>query len=100
MIAKTSVQYKVSQHWRWELTAGSYQLPVVTNTRLNKYGLPSYAHVNLRSIYHCTGFLEGLDAELLLVHKSNRTRDPVADKVAQNRVDVSHLNIIFNYHFN
>lgn len=94
-----SVQYKAGRHWKGELTTGYYQLPTITNYRLNKYGLPSYSQLNLRASYHFTGLFEGLDAEMLLVRKDNRSGASVEDRIAQDRVEMSQINLVLNYHY-
>ena len=94
-----SVRYKTGRHWNWELTTGYYQLPTITDYRLNKYGLPSYSQLNLRGSYHFTGLLEGLDAEMLLVRKDNMSGVPVEDRIAQDRVEMSQINLVLNYHY-
>lgn len=94
-----SVQYSNKPHWQWELTAGYYQLPNVSNYRLNKYGLPSYSQLNLRASYRFTGLLDGLEADILLVRKDNVSGASVADQIAQDRVGMSQINSVLNYHF-
>jgi outer membrane porin, OprD family len=93
------VNYKAGEHWRWEFTAGTFRLPSVSNTRLNKYSLPSYSQLNLRTVYHFSGLPDGLDAELLFTQKLNQTGRIIEDKVAQNRVDMNLVNVIVNYRF-
>lgn len=94
-----SVRYKTGRHWNWELTTGYYQLPTITDYRLNKYGLPGYSQLNLRGRYHFTGLLEGLNAEMLLVRKDNRSGVSVEDRIAQDRVEMSQTNLVLNYHY-
>lgn len=95
----SSLQYKINHHWTWELATGLYQTPPTTHARLNKYSLPSYSQLNLRGRYHWTGLLNGLDAELLLVRKGNLSGDTPEDRIAQNRVSMSQVNLVLNYHY-
>lgn len=94
-----SVAYQTGTHWRAELATGFYQLPDVSDTRLNKYSLPAYAQFNGRVRYQATGWWRGLAADLLLVHKANATGVDLPDPMAQNRVDMNHLSLVLNYHF-
>jgi hypothetical protein len=81
------------------LAVGYFRLPDIADAHLNKYGLPSYVHVNLDLRYHFHGFFEGLDAQLLLVGKWNATGEAIPDANAINKVDMWMANAIMNYHF-
>lgn len=81
------------------LAVGYFRLPNIADAHLNKYGLPSYVHVNLDIRYHFHGFFEGLDAQLLLVGKWNATGQTIPDANAINKVDMWMANAIMNYHF-
>lgn len=81
------------------LSGGYYDLPDVKNYRLNKYGLPSYSHVNLDLRYHFNGFLEGLDAQLLITRKNNHGEIYGDLNYIFNKVNVTLYTFMLNYHF-
>lgn len=83
----------------YELGAGYYRLPDVKNYRLNKYGLPSYAQINLDVKYRFPGRLKGLEAQLLAVWKTNAGDLYGDERYRINKVDMANYNLIFNYHF-
>ncbi len=78
---------------------GYYALPEVTHYALNKYGLPSYTQLNLDLNYAFTGWLEGLEAELLYVYKNKLGNSFGNDKYVINKVDMAQWNIVLNYEF-
>lgn len=81
------------------LSLGYYRLPEVLDFRLNKYGMPSYAQLNLDLRYAFKGLLKGLDAQVLLFHKWKKDDIHNNDKYVINKVDMTGYNIILNYHF-
>lgn len=81
------------------LTAGYFDLPDVSNYRLNKYGMPSYVQVNLDVRYPFKGFLKGMEAQLLVASKFRTTSGLPALKYVFNKVDVINYNFVLNYHF-
>jgi hypothetical protein len=81
------------------LAAGYYQLPDVRNTRLNKYGMPSYVQANLEFRYFFSGLLEGLDVQYLLASKFNAGETYSNDKYVINKVDMQVHNLVLNFHF-
>ena len=82
-----------------EAAIGYYDLPSVTNYRLNKYGMPSYGQLNLDLRYEFSGFLKGLDTQLLFVHKTKTGNSFGNDRYVINKVDMSVWNLVVNYHF-
>ncbi|MBP6624169.1 MAG: OprD family outer membrane porin [Chitinophagaceae bacterium] len=80
------------------LSVGYVDLPEITNYRLNKYGMPSYGQINLDIRYKFSNFLQGLDAQFLLAHKINATREE-QPKTLFNKVDMTNYNFILNFHF-
>jgi hypothetical protein len=92
--------YKVpAHHYSISLGVGYYDLPDVLNTRLNKYGMPSYTQINLDFRYTFTGFLEGLDLQYLLASKFNAGNTYGNEKYVFNKVDMQVHNLVLNYHF-
>lgn len=81
------------------LAMGYYQLPDVKNYRLNKYGLPSYTQINADVRYTFNGFLQGLEAQLLIVGKINQGETYNNDRFVINKVNMNLYNFILNYHF-
>lgn len=92
--------YKIPQkQWTVNLAAGYFQLPDVTDTKLNKYGLPSYIQVNADIRYAFAGFFQGLDAQLLIVSKMNQGELYNQPKYEINKVNMVLYNFVLNYHF-
>jgi hypothetical protein len=81
------------------LGVGYYHLPDVKNTSLNKYGMPSYAQVNLDIRYFFKGLFEGLDVQYLLAAKLNAGETYSNDKYIFNKVDLQVHNLVLNFHF-
>ena len=61
--------YKPQPQLKWEVSWGYYKLSDVKNVFLNKYGMPAYTQLNVGMSYQFKGFLEGLDAQLLVVRQ-------------------------------
>lgn len=78
---------------------GYFDLPDVKNTRLNKYGMPSYAQLNLDLRYAFTGLFEGLDVQYLFVAKLNTGNTYENLKYVFNKVDMQNHNLVLNFHF-
>jgi hypothetical protein len=91
----------VSKNKNWKLTLGygRYYLPLITNFRLNKYGMPSYQQINLQANHQFTGFLKNLDLELLLAWKGKIENQVLAPGNIINKVNMLNTNLIVNYHF-
>ncbi|MDX1907952.1 MAG: OprD family outer membrane porin [Bacteroidia bacterium] len=84
---------------RTTLATGAYRLPDVRRTDLNKYGLPSYWQTHLDLRYTFGGSMEGLDAQLLLVHKAALGKDVSGYRYIFNKVDMFLYHAVLNYHF-
>ena len=94
------VNYKIPKaRWSSSIALGYYQLPDVTDYRLNKYGLPSYHQLNIDTRYQFKGLLKGLETQLLFVYKGKSGNSYGNDKYVINKVDMSLWNILFNYQF-
>jgi hypothetical protein len=78
---------------------GYYDLPSVTNYRLNKYGMPSYVQINVDLRYEFAGLLKGFDAQLLLVHKVNASHELLTGKNMINKVDMTQVNVVLNFRY-
>lgn len=78
---------------------GYYRLPDVLNTRLNKYGMPSYTQLNIDLQYHFKGLLNGTQVQLLYVYKGQNGKSYNNDKYVIHKVNASLFNLILNYRF-
>ncbi len=78
---------------------GHFNLPEVTNYKLNKYGLPSYNQLNVDIRYKFKGILKGLETQLLYVYKGKAGNSYNDDKYVINKVNMSLWNLVFNYQF-
>lgn len=78
---------------------GYYDLPSVTNYKLNKYGMPSYAQFNFDLRYEFAGMLKGFDAQLLLVHKLNTSKETLESKHIFNKVNMTQVNAVLNFRY-
>lgn len=81
------------------LAAGFFRLPDVYNFELNKYGMPSYIQINADTRYSFKGFLNGLDAQLLVVGKINQGSLHNNRRFEFNKVNMVNYNLVLNYHF-
>ncbi len=87
------------QRFKTSLAYGYYKMPDVKNFRLNKYGLPSYSQINADVRYSFSKLLNGLEAQLLVVHKTNMGETYQNKNFEFNKVNMTLFNIVFNYHF-
>jgi hypothetical protein len=87
------------QKLKAEISAGYYELPDVKDTRLNKYGLPSYYQFNLDLKYSFTNFLHGLSAELLYLYKMRNGNIYEDLRYVIHKTDMQQINIVINYNF-
>lgn len=87
------------QHLQTLIGFGYYNLPDVTNTRLNKYGMPSYTQFNIDIQYQFIGVLEGMNAQFLYVYKGQEGNSYGNNKYVIHKVNTSLFNLILNYHF-
>lgn len=78
---------------------GYYDLPEVSNYKLNKYGMPSYTQFNFDTRYKFNGLLKGLEIQILFIHKGKTGNSYDNQKFVINKVDMSHWNIVLNYQF-
>ncbi|HEU4858180.1 MAG TPA: hypothetical protein VFT15_00020, partial [Chitinophagaceae bacterium] len=87
------------QKLKAEISAGYYELPDVKDTRLNKYGLPSYYQFNLDLKYSFSNFLDGLSAELLYLYKMRNGNIYEDLRYVIHKTEMQQINIIINYNF-
>lgn len=75
---------------------GYFDLPDVTTTRLNKYGMQSYAQVNLGLRYAFSSLLEGLAVQHLLADKLNPSETYGNNLLVISKVDKWQSNLEVN----
>ncbi len=94
------VNYKIpSIRVTTSVAFGNYNLPEVSNFRLNKYGLPSYNQLNIDIRYKFAGLFKGLETQLLFGYKNKTGNSFNNDKYIINKVDMSLWNLVINYQF-
>lgn len=79
------------------LAYGYYDVPDVKNVAINKYGLPSYHHVNAEAVYEVPGFFHGLQLRFLAAYKlaaGNTYNNP---QYIENNVNVANINFIADF---
>lgn len=80
--------------------AGVYKMPNAGKAALNKYSLPSYYHLTLQANYKFTGFLKGLEAQLLYTYKGNLDKDlELEPMVLHNKTQMHHFGLRMDYFF-
>lgn len=98
MNIRYSGQFK-SGKLRPSLAYGHYYLPDVKNTALNKYGLPSYAQLNAEVKYAFSGYLKGMQLQLLAVHKIKLGETYGENTYIINKVNMTNWNLVIDYVF-
>ena len=88
------------RHLSLQTSAGMNLLPSVTDSRLNKYAIPSYYQMNLRVRYKFSGFLHGLHADVLYLYKGNLVKG-LEDTPGyyHNKIDMHHMSVVLDYYF-
>ncbi len=84
---------------RSSFSAGYFDMPDVQDFRLNKYGLPTYIQLNTDVRYQFTGFLKGMETQLLVVGKINKGNIYNNNKYVFNKVNMMSYNFVVNYYF-
>ncbi len=82
-----------------ELAYGRYYLPAASDSRKNKYGMPSYDHSKLQVNYGFRKTLSGLQISTLLIYKKAIPEKPSDPKYSINKVDMANVNFVLNYQF-
>ena len=85
--------------WRIQLDGGTYLMPAITDTRLNKYTMPSYAQFDVNAQYRFKGGWQGLAMQLLVLGKVPIERASLTERQSFNKVDMVHADLIINYVF-
>ncbi|MEO8590239.1 MAG: hypothetical protein ABI432_12775 [Flavobacteriales bacterium] len=89
----------VRSGWRFEVDGGLYRMPAITDARLNKYAMPSYAQVAINTQYQFRGGWKGLALQLLMLGKMAMEDSALTEKQSFNKVDMLHADLIINYMF-
>jgi len=76
---------------------GYYLLPDVKDYRLNKYGLPSYHHINIDASYTFENFLKGMEIRFLAAYKIDQGKTYDDLKYVYNKVNMLNLNLIVDF---
>jgi len=84
---------------RTDLSYGQFYLPEIAHAAANKYGFPSYQQLNLDFRYSFNNFFKGFDIQFLYVWKKALENEDYLPKYEINKVNLSHYNLILNYHF-
>lgn len=91
--------YKISPNTTINPTVGYFVMPDVKNYYLNKYGMPSYAQLDIDVRHKFSGWLQGLEAQILYVHKWNKGNTYDNPRFVFNKVDMDLLNVVLNFRF-
>jgi hypothetical protein len=86
-----------NKQFKWALAYGYFLLPDVKNTRLNKYGLPSYHQINPEVSYAFKGFLEGMELRFLAAIKRNAGETYGDLRYVYNKVNMVNFNFIIDF---
>lgn len=92
-------RYSPTKRFSTDLGLGNVNTPDIYNTRLNKYGMPSYIHLTGAVDYQFRGWLNGLEGKFIAVHKIAKERDTLPDTFRINRVDMWNISAIVDYRF-
>jgi hypothetical protein len=76
---------------------GYFDLPSVTNFKLNKYGMPSYIQTNFEILIDASKMAKGLDFQFLFANKMNQADSMENPKYIQNKVNMNSWNFVVNY---
>lgn len=91
--------YKMNKNFSVQTMLGQFNMPDVTNYALNKYGMPSYTQWNVDLRYRFSGWLDGLEAQVLYVKKWNQGETYDNLRYVIHKVDMQLLNVVINFRF-
>ena len=97
IVAKYTRKLPVN-HSQATLMLGHFKLPDIRNFALNKYGFPSYFQANIDLRHQFLGTWTGLEAQILYAHKWGMANDYDNPRYQFNKVDVSNISFVLNYH--
>lgn len=91
----TNITYtSKNQNLKSALAYGYFRMPSVSNTRLNKYGMPSYHQINISTAYSFKRFWKGLELRFLLASKIKSGNDYIAPKYIYNKVNMTNFSLV------
>ncbi|MBP7809851.1 MAG: OprD family outer membrane porin [Bacteroidia bacterium] len=96
MMIKTSLN-AFGNKMKTGLAYGYFLLPDVKDYRLNKYGMPSYHHINFDMGYSFGKFLRGLDVKILVAYKLKAGETYNNLKYVYNKVNMTNFNLIIDF---
>lgn len=73
---------------------GYYSMPSASNSKLNKYSMPSYQQINISSAYSFANFWKGLELKLLVAYKFELDNEVLIEKYIYNKVNMVNFNLI------
>jgi hypothetical protein len=91
--------YKINKNVTVHGMLGKVYLPDVNNFYVNKYGFPSYTHLNVDIRYRFPGWFQGLEAQFLFVNKWKNGETYESPRFVINKVDMQLYNLILNFRF-
>jgi hypothetical protein len=97
-VIKAECQSKI-EHLKFGFGGGFIEMPDVLRFADNKYGIPSYAHVNGELRYAFDGPLKGFDLHLLIAKKIGIGNTHGFEKYVINKVNMINYNLVLNFHF-
>lgn len=89
--------FNLTERMQTGLAYGYARLPDVNNYRLNKYGMPSYHHINYHLNYNFKGFLNGMEMKLLVAAKIKQGETYGNLKYVYNKVNMLNLNLVLDF---
>ncbi|MFN7912266.1 MAG: OprD family outer membrane porin [Bacteroidota bacterium] len=89
--------FNKKQTFETALGYGFYLLPDVLNYRLNKYGMPSYHHINYYANYAFKNYLKGMEIKFLAAYKIKHGETYGNLKYIYNKVNMINLNLVIDY---
>ena len=93
--ANTNITYiSKNKNLKSTIAYGYYRMPSVSNTRLNKYGMPSYHQINISTAYSFKRFWKGLELRFLLASKIKSGNDYIAPKYIYNKVNMTNFSLV------
>ncbi|MFN3529444.1 MAG: OprD family outer membrane porin [Bacteroidia bacterium] len=97
--ASLVIKKQLSSRWIVSSGTGYYRLPDPADAFRNKYAMPAYYQINLDALYNFGGLFEGLSGQILYVYKGPTGATPKNERWVFNKVNMSLLNVVLNYHF-
>lgn len=97
--ATLNLIWRTKGGYRIQLDGGRYWMPTISNSRLNKYAMPSYYQFGINVQYQFKGNWQGLAIQSLHVVKLAAADAVYTPKQAYNKVDMYHGELIVSYAF-